>query len=117
MTQAQPIATEPVHLRLPATVQMDDDQFFVFCQANAEYRIERNADGEIAIMPPTGGETGRRNSDLITNLNIWARRDGTGVVFASAGCYCRPCRSCAFTDRTRCRSRSMRQPRSMATLS
>lgn len=35
-------------------------------------------------MPPTGGETGRRNSALITDLNIWARRDGTGFVFDSS---------------------------------
>jgi len=82
--QPHPIATEPIHLRLPSTMQMDDDQFFAFCQANADYRIERDADGEIAIMPPTGGETGRRNSDLITDINIWARRDGTGVVFDSS---------------------------------
>ncbi len=68
----------------PASVQMDDDQFFAFCQANSEYRIERNADGEIAIMPPTGGETGRRNSALVTDLNIWARGDGTGFVFDSS---------------------------------
>jgi len=84
MTHTQPISPEPVHLRLPPAVQMDDEQFFAFCQANAGYRIERNADGEIAIMPPTGGETGRRNSDLVTDLNIWARRDGTGVVFDSS---------------------------------
>lgn len=84
MTLTQPIATEPVHLRLPPAVQMDDEQFFAFCQENADYRIERDADGEIAIMPPTGGETGRRNSDLITDLNLWARRDGTGVVFDSS---------------------------------
>ncbi len=84
MMQTQPTAGEPIHLRLPPSVQMDDEQFFAFCQANAEYRIERNADGEIAIMPPTGGETGRRNSDLITDLNIWARREGTGVVFDSS---------------------------------
>ena len=82
--QPHPIATEPIHLRLPSTMQMDDDQFFAFCQANADYRIKRDADGEIAIMPPTGGETGRRNSDLITDINIWARRDGTGVVFDSS---------------------------------
>lgn len=82
--QPHPIATEPIHLRLPSTMQMDDDQFFAFCQANADYRIERDADGEIAIMPATGGETGRRNSDLITDINIWARRDGTGVVFDSS---------------------------------
>jgi len=77
-------ATQPVHLRLPAGMRMDDEQFFDFCEANADYRIERNANGDIEIMPPTGGETGRRNSDLITDLNIWARQDGRGVVFDSS---------------------------------
>jgi Uma2 family endonuclease len=77
-------AIQPVHLRLPMGMQMDDAQFFDFCEANADYRIERTADGDIEIMPPTGGETGRRNSDLITDLNIWARQDGSGVVFDSS---------------------------------
>ncbi len=75
---------EPVHLKLPDSVPMDDAQFFAFCQANADYRIERDANGEIQVMPPTGAETGRRNSDLITELNLWARRDGRGVVFDSS---------------------------------
>jgi Uma2 family endonuclease len=77
-------AIQPVHLRLPMGMQMDDAQFFDFCEANADYRIERDANGDIEIMPPTGGETGRRNSDLITDLNIWARQDGSGVVFDSS---------------------------------
>ncbi len=74
----------PVHLRLPAGLSMDDAQFFAFCRENPDYRIERDAQGDIEIMPPTGAETGRRNTDLVTELNLWARRDGTGVVFDSS---------------------------------
>jgi Uma2 family endonuclease len=84
MAAPNPSAIQPVHLRLPMGMQMDDAQFFDFCEANADYRIERDANGDIEIMPPTGGETGRRNSDLITDLNIWARQDGRGVVFDSS---------------------------------
>ena len=73
-----------VNLQMPAQGRLDDDLFFAICQANRDYRIERNARGDIQIMPPTGGLTGKRNSDLITDLNLWARRDGRGLVFDSS---------------------------------
>lgn len=73
-----------VDLRLPPDIKLDDDLFFAICQANRDYRIERDAEGDIQIMPPTGGETGRRNSDLIIDLGIWSRKDGRGVVFDSS---------------------------------
>jgi Uma2 family endonuclease len=73
-----------VDLQMPPQGRLDDDLFFAICQANRDYRIERNARGDIQIMPPTGGLTGKRNSDLLTDLNIWARRDGRGLVFDSS---------------------------------
>jgi len=48
----------------PVLRKLSDDDFFEFCQANREWRIERTSDGDIIIMPPTGGETGGRNFDL-----------------------------------------------------
>ena len=39
---------------------MDEEEFFEFCARNPELRIERNAHGEITIMPPAGAETGFR---------------------------------------------------------
>lgn len=84
MGHPQQMVSRPIHLRLPSSLRMDDEQFFAFCQANTDYRIERTAGGEIDIMPPTGGETGRRNSDLVTDLNLWARQDGNGIVFDSS---------------------------------
>lgn len=74
-----------ISLRLPpGGLQGDGHNFFEFCQINRDYRIERNAAGEILIMSPTGGETGHRNSDLVTDLTLWARRDQTGIVFDSS---------------------------------
>jgi len=32
---------------------MDDDEYYEFCMKNPELRIEREANGEIVIMPPT----------------------------------------------------------------
>ena len=35
-------------------------------------------------MPPTGGENGIRNSDIITDLNLWNRQTKLGKVFDSS---------------------------------
>ncbi len=70
---------------MPSTlVQMTDDQFFEFCQINRDLRIERNADGDILIMPPAGFESGYQNGNLTTQLYTWAKRDGRGVALGSS---------------------------------
>ena len=35
-------------------------------------------------MPPTGGNTGHMNANLTTELTIWSRQDGSGLVFDSS---------------------------------
>lgn len=37
---------------------MTEEQFFQFCQENDSINFERNANGEIIIMAPTGTSTG-----------------------------------------------------------
>ncbi len=80
------IAPEParIDLHIPHALRLDDDLLFAFCQANRELRIERNAHGDLEIMPPTGAETGAGNSDLNLDFGNWARADGRGVVFDSS---------------------------------
>lgn len=72
----------PMRIRLAAP--LDDDDLFDLCAANRGLHIERTSDGELIIMPPTGGETGRRNFDLIGQFHAWVQRDGTGVGFDSS---------------------------------
>jgi Uma2 family endonuclease len=74
----------PMEVRFPPSVEMSDDDFFEFCQLNGELRIERTAEGEIIIMPPTGGETGHRNVKIIVQLELWSGRDGSGHAFGSS---------------------------------
>ena len=71
MTEAK-IRTEipPVVLHTRPALDMDDEQFFEFCQLNREWRIERTAEGDLELMPPTGGETGNRNAGIVAQL--WA---------------------------------------------
>ncbi len=78
------VESRPVVIRLQPVFDVTEDKFFEFCQLNAEWRIERTAQGEVLIMPPTGGETGSRDAEIITQLRTWARQDGTGIAFGSS---------------------------------
>ena len=63
---------------------MTEEEFYAFCQRNAELKFERRADGTIEFIDMTGGTTGRRNSELITELTIWNRQARIGQVFDSS---------------------------------
>jgi len=64
--------------------QLSADEFFAFCQANPDLKLERRADGTIEFLTMTGGTTGRRNTELITDLNLWNRQSRAGEVFDSS---------------------------------
>jgi Uma2 family endonuclease len=66
-------------VRIETGCPLDDDAFWDFCVANPDLRIEREPNGDIVIMPPTGFETGYRNHKIAVQLGIWAERDGRGV--------------------------------------
>jgi Uma2 family endonuclease len=63
---------------------LSEDEFYAFCQQNREQKFERRADGTIELMSLTGGESGRRNSELTTDLTIWNRQHRLGQVFDSS---------------------------------
>ncbi len=71
-----------VHMR--PLFEMDDDTFAAFCRINRDLRIEMTADGDIILMPPTGGRTGNRNAKLTQQVANWTDTDNTGVSFASS---------------------------------
>lgn len=59
----------PLTLNLD-TVNLSDEQFYHLCQNNRDFSFERNARGELIIMSPVGGDSGKREADLITDLGI-----------------------------------------------
>jgi Uma2 family endonuclease len=69
---------------------MGDREFFQFCRLNQDLRIERTSTGDIIVLPPTGGETGRRNFVLTGILNAWVEADGSGVGFDSSPLFSLP---------------------------
>jgi len=74
-------------VNLKSLIEMTDEQFFQLCQNNRELRFERNANGELIIMPPTGGETGNKNARITQQVMNWSDVDGTGIAFDSSTCF------------------------------
>ena len=70
-------------VQFPDAIPMDRESFFHFCRTNDGLRIERDAEGNVIVMSPTGGETGKRNAALTARLYLWAKADGRGVAFDS----------------------------------
>jgi Uma2 family endonuclease len=57
---------------------MTDDDLFDFCQENELLQVERDANGDLLLMTPSGLEGAAANTDLVVELAIWARQDGRG---------------------------------------
>jgi len=75
---------ESLTLNISPAVNLTDEQFYQLCIANEPWQLELTQTGELIIMPPTGGESGIRNSDITTDLNIWNRQTKLGKVFDSS---------------------------------
>ncbi|WP_448563002.1 Uma2 family endonuclease [Trichothermofontia sp.] len=74
-------------LTLEPVLTLTDDTFYELCRANPDIKFERSAQGDLIIMFPTGGESGRRNADLTTDLTLWNRQTQLGYVFDSSTCF------------------------------
>ncbi len=64
--------------------EISDKHFEQICRKNRDFRIEQTSEGELILMPPTLPDTGWRNSDLNTDVNLWNRKSKSGIVFDSS---------------------------------
>ena len=69
---------------------LKDDEFFELSQKNPHLKLEKNPDGTVIIMPNTGGKTGKRNTEITTELNIWRRKSESGNTFDSSTAFIFP---------------------------
>jgi Uma2 family endonuclease len=76
--------SSPLPTPLILDLDLTDDQFFQLCQNHRDLKFERTATGELIIMSPTGGNTGKRNVKLTTQLDLWNTRTQLGEVFDSS---------------------------------
>lgn len=74
----------PLTVNLPSIAPLTPEQFYEFCQANRDLRIERTATGDVIIMLPVFSDTGNRNVKISQQLANWADQDGTGECFDSS---------------------------------
>jgi len=80
----------PLTINLPAIAPMTPAQFYAFCLANRNLRIERSANGEVLVMSPAFSDTGHRNFNIAVQLGSWAEQDGTGLGFDSSSGFTLP---------------------------
>ena len=71
-------------LNLNSIIKLTREQFYQLCETNPDLKLERNAQGELIVMPPTGGETGRSNSSVNAQIWFWNEENQLGEVFDSS---------------------------------
>lgn len=82
------IQTEPLLLNISNTVlHVATEEFDSLCLDNPDLRLELTKDKELIVMPPTGGESGKRNSKLTFRVTAWNENNRLGEVFDSSTGY------------------------------
>ncbi len=76
-----------ININLNNVVKLNDEQFYQLCRDNPELKLERNLLGELIVVPPTGGETGKRNAKITTRFVLWNEESELGEVFDSSTCF------------------------------
>ena len=70
--------------------KMSEEEFFEFCIANPDFRIERERDGKIIVMSPAGLISSFQEGEVFTELNLWNRKHKLGKCFNATGGYTLP---------------------------
>ncbi len=92
MTITQSNIADSLPLNL-STLKLTDEQFYQLCIANPEQPLELTSAGTLVFMSPVGGESGKRELDLGSQLYIWNQTTGLGEVFSSSTVFKLPLRS------------------------
>ncbi len=71
-------------LAIPPKFKITPEQFERLAEFNQDKRMELTAEGELIVMPPTGGTAGWKNFKITAQLGNWAIEDGTGIGFDSS---------------------------------
>jgi hypothetical protein len=69
-------------IKLDPVGRLTDEAFYQLCLANPDIKFERSAKGELIIMSPTGGESGRPGAAPKPPLH---RALGRGLAVLSPG--------------------------------
>ena len=82
------VNTQPLLLDVSNTnLTVTPAQFDRLCIDNPNLRLELTPNLELIVMAPTGGESGKRNSQLNLRVGIWNEQTELGEVFDSSTGY------------------------------
>ena len=70
---------------LQSWAAVTDEELMRISSQNPDLRFERNADGTLLIMPPTGGISSNREAKAVAYLLNWVESHDLGEVFSSSG--------------------------------
>ncbi len=79
-----------IRLVVPPGFRVSDHGFLRLCRANPDLRLERNASGELIVMPPAAPDSGHRNAGITAQLWNWNQKAGLGVDFDSSAGFTLP---------------------------
>lgn len=66
------------------TEQISDRQLEQLVSDNPETRFETTPTGKLIVMSPTGSESGRKNTKLVFQVELWNVKNNSGVTFDSS---------------------------------
>ena len=70
-------------VRLCTEKPLTDEELLDFCSLNRDVRVERDGKGELLIMSPSGGNAGRGELRIASQLLNWAESEGKGVALGA----------------------------------
>ena len=73
-----------ITINLNSISNLSRSQFRQIANDNPDMKLERNKQGNLIVMAPTGGETGNFNADLNGQLYVWNRTSQSGKIFDSS---------------------------------
>ena len=54
----------------PLATKVSDHEFAELCRLNRDLQFERTSEGELVVVSPIGGKTGRRNAKLSAAVGL-----------------------------------------------
>jgi Uma2 family endonuclease len=66
------------------TRSITNQELMQLSRSNPHLRFERNSDGSLVTMAPTGWISGNREAKAITRLSVWVEDHDLGEVFSSS---------------------------------
>lgn len=88
MTIAQATDTHPVLLKVRSqALQVSSEEFDRLCEDNPDLRLEMTHEGKLIVMPPTFGDSGKKNISLSGQVWAWNESLDLGEAFDSSTGY------------------------------